>query len=108
MSPAQFNELQRQADVIEQNAIYQQKLEDYKSSGLSLSITKDALSEFTERIKYKTWNHLYLVHCPAIGEKYEILFHKKCLEYQSFISDIFSIGATYGIKFALTNKQTKQ
>ena len=107
MTPAQFNELQRQADVIEQNAIYQQKLQDYKSSGLYLIITKDQLDEFNERVKYTTWNDLYLIEKSITEEKYHVFFNKKCIEHGHFLSDIFSIGATYGIKFTINQqKQT--
>lgn len=108
MTARQFNELQRQADVIEQAQDYRNKIDEYESSGIYLLFLEDALNEFNEIVKYRNWNHLHLVMYPSVDGKYKVLFHKKCLEYENFISDIFSMGVVHGISFSFKQQKQKQ
>ena len=108
MTARQFNELQRQADVIEQAQAYRDKIDEYESSGIYLTFSEDALSNFSERVKYMTWRHLCIFIRPSVDGKHKVLFHKKCLEYGSFITDIFDIGATHGIRFTINQQKQKQ
>ena len=104
MSPAQFNELQRQADVIEKAAEYEKKLKEYRSNGLKLILTEAEKDTFIRKAEKESWSELYMIHKANSGyvtdnQYYYVYFDKKVLENDMFLTHIFTIGSSYGVKF---------